>query len=109
MGWFRETAAGAAVLACAALLLVPAVGGGVASAAETETETSEEITCVGDSCQPLPAEPEDPMPGTLVPNPGNPPLRFSEPKKTRHKAKRGGHRHGGRHKHGRGEAGRTAR
>jgi hypothetical protein len=33
------------------------------------------IECVGDACQPLPSEPEDPQPATLVPSPGNPPAR----------------------------------
>jgi len=64
----------------------------------------EEPVCVGDSCQPLPAEPEDPTPGTLVPNPGNPPLHVYEPKKKHPKGKRhrkGQHRkgrHPGKHK-----------
>jgi len=69
--------------------------------AEVGEASSEEIVCVGDSCQPLPAEPEDPTPGTLVPNPGNPPLRFFEPRK--HGKKHAGghrkkHRHGGSHR-----------
>lgn len=34
------------------------------------------IACDGDACQPLPEAPEDPTPGTLVPNGGNPPARF---------------------------------
>lgn len=34
------------------------------------------IACVGDACQFLPSEPWDPQPGTLVPSPGNPPLRI---------------------------------
>jgi hypothetical protein len=35
------------------------------------------IPCLGDSCQPLPGEPEDPTPGTLLVKPqGNPPLSF---------------------------------
>ncbi len=34
-------------------------------------------------------EPEDPTPGTLVPNPGNPPLHFFEPKATRKKHHKG--------------------
>ena len=35
------------------------------------------IPCNGDACQPLPGEPEDPTPGTLLVRPdGNPPLRF---------------------------------
>jgi hypothetical protein len=50
--------------------------------------------CVGDKCQPLPAPPDDPTPGTLVANGGNPPLRFVKPHKKRsHKKK---HRRGGR-------------
>jgi hypothetical protein len=31
--------------------------------------------CVGDDCQPLPPEPEDPTPGSLQPDESNPPLR----------------------------------
>ena len=34
------------------------------------------IPCEGDACQPLPSEPEDPTPGTLVPGEGNPPVHF---------------------------------
>jgi hypothetical protein len=34
------------------------------------------IPCEGDACQPLPSPPEDPTPGTQVPTPGNPPVRF---------------------------------
>jgi len=52
---------------------------------------------VADSCQPLPPEPEDPTPGTLVPGPGNPPLHISEPKKK--KPRKGHHRHRGRSGH----------
>jgi hypothetical protein len=48
------------------------------------------IACEGDACQPLPSEPEDPTPGTLVPNPGNAPVHFPKthhrkPKKNHHK------------------------
>jgi len=32
------------------------------------------ISCDGDSCQSLPSEPEDPLPGTLLGGAGNPPL-----------------------------------
>jgi hypothetical protein len=35
----------------------------------------EEEICVGDDCQPLPPEPEDPTPGSLRPGDPNPPLR----------------------------------
>jgi hypothetical protein len=55
------------------------------------------IVCVGDGCQPLPSEPEDPTPGTLVPNPGNPPPRMFSPRKPKH-LRHGHKRH--RHKHG---------
>jgi hypothetical protein len=81
------------VLACAILLAVPLGAGGAIEGAE------EEPVCVGDSCQPLPVEPEDPTPGTLVPGPGNPPLRIFEPRKKKRKAHRphrNGHRHEGR-------------
>jgi hypothetical protein len=48
------------------------------------------ITCEGDACQPLPPAPEDPTPGTLVPNPGNPVgpaprKKAQKPKKKHHK------------------------
>lgn len=83
------------LLACAVMALSPAA----ASCAEPAEPESEEIVCVGDSCQPLPAEPEDPTPGTLVPNAGNPPRHISEPprhgKKKHAKGHRGKHRHGG--------------
>ena len=41
------------------------------------------ISCQGDACQTLPPEPEDPEPGTLRENPGNPPLKLPEAKKCR--------------------------
>jgi hypothetical protein len=41
------------------------------------------IECAGDACQFLPSEPEDPTPGTLVPSPGNPPLRFAATRSSR--------------------------
>jgi hypothetical protein len=68
------------------------------AAAEVGETPSEEIICVGDSCQPLPSEPEDPTPGTLVPTSGNPPLHIFEPRqhgKTRRKAHHKKHRRGG--------------
>ncbi len=84
-----------AVLACAFLLAGPGAAGSAAA------ELEEEPICVGDSCQPLPPEPEDPTPGTLVPNPGNPPLHVYEPK-AKKKKHRKGKRHGarGHGKHG---------
>lgn len=67
------------------------VGGGLA-----EPEGS--IVCVGDACQGLPGEPEDPTPGTLVPNPGNPPLQMFGPKKRKH-LPHGHRRHRRKHRH----------
>jgi hypothetical protein len=60
------------------------------------------IACVGDSCQPLPGEPDDPTPGTLVPNSGNPPLHIFGPKAKprRHKHRRHHHRASGKHRGG---------
>lgn len=61
------------------------------------------IPCVGDACQALPNPPEDPAPGTLVPNSGNPPLSIAKERakhhKHRHKHRRRGKR--GKHRHGR--------
>ncbi len=63
----------------------------------------EPIVCVGDGCQSLLPEPEDPTPGTLVPNPGNPPLHIFRPKKKKKKLKlRRGHGHHRKHPGGRG-------
>ncbi len=58
------------------------VGGGFPVAAKP-------IPCFGDACQSLPASPEDPTPGTLVPNGGNPPLRFNKPAKKKNNKKQG--------------------
>jgi hypothetical protein len=44
-------------------------------------EPEKPIECLGDACQFLPSEPEDPQPGTLVPSVGNPPLRIAGPAK----------------------------
>jgi hypothetical protein len=92
---FRETTAGA-ILACAILLGSPVVASGSTYSAD------EEIICVGDSCQSLPPEPDDPMPGTLVPNPGNPPLHVFGPKKKHKHRKKHSKRHRDRGKHGTG-------
>jgi hypothetical protein len=47
------------------------------------------ISCVADACQPLPEAPEDPTPGTLVPNAGNPAPRFTKVRdKGKHKPKK---------------------
>lgn len=44
------------------------------------------LPCNGDACQPLPVAPEDPTPGTLVPNSGNP-VPVAKKKQKRHKKK----------------------
>jgi hypothetical protein len=62
------------------------------------------IPCEGDACQSLPPEPEDPAPGTLQKNSGNPPLHFHKvvPRKP-HRHRRKGHHKTHRHAaHGRG-------
>jgi hypothetical protein len=58
------------------------------------------IPCDGDACQSLPALPEDPTPGTLVPNSGNPALRIVKQRTKKHHHKKRHHRrrrakHGG--------------
>lgn len=70
------------------------VGGGIAEAQST-------IECLGDNCQSLPGEPDDPTPGTLVQTPGNPPLKIFGPKaKKKRLPKHRHHRHRGRSSHG---------
>jgi hypothetical protein len=66
------------------------------------TVPTEPIPCVADACQVLQEAPEDPSPGTLVPNPGNPPLTItgktggSKKKPQKHKkAKKHKKKHGG--------------
>jgi hypothetical protein len=65
-------------------------------------EAPKPIPCVADACQPLPPAPEDPDPGTLIKNSGNPPARYlkEEVKKKGHKPKKKGkgkkHKRGGR-------------
>jgi len=54
------------------------------------------IACIGDACQALPSPPDDPTPGTLVKNSGNPPVHYFKP--NRHKPKPKHHRKK-RHKH----------
>jgi hypothetical protein len=96
-----------AVIACVVLLAAPVAVGGVAYGVE---DVDEKVVCVGDSCQPLPVEPEDPTPGTLVPNPGNPPLRFHEPKgKPKHHGRHRKRHHGDRSGHGNGRKGESTR
>lgn len=63
------------------------VGGGFAT-------PNAPIACIGDACQALPSPPDDPTPGTLTKNSGNPPVRYF---KQRQGSKK--HKHGKRHKH----------
>jgi len=63
-------------------------------------EPKSPIPCVGDACQPLPSPPDDPSPGTLVPNAGNPPARWFRPGRKHHK-----HRKRHRRRHRRAEQG----
>jgi len=51
-------------------------------------EAEQPIPCIADACQPLPSPPDDPTPGTLQRNAGNPPPRIlRERKKKRKRAK----------------------
>ena len=51
------------------------------------------IACLGDACQALPSPPDDPSPGTLTPNSGNPAPRIvKEKRKHRHHRKPHHHR-----------------
>jgi hypothetical protein len=47
-----------------------------------------EPACEGDACQILPVAPEDPIPGTLNPNAGNPPLQAEKPEKKKQATKK---------------------
>jgi len=61
------------------------------------------IPCDGDACQALPDAPDDPTPGTQVPNAGNPPVHFPKSrKKPRHKKHQSKQRKKNRQKHNRG-------
>jgi hypothetical protein len=56
------------------------------------------IPCVGDACQAVPGEPEDPTPGTIAVRPqGNPPLSIAGAKK-KYKRHKKHHRKHGKHK-----------
>jgi hypothetical protein len=68
------------------------VGGGL-------PEAPRPIPCIADACQALPPAPEDPDPGTLVKNGGNPAPSFAVEKKKKKKKKR---RHRGKKSHGKG-------
>jgi len=64
-------------------------------------EALKPIPCIGDACQGLPSEPDDPTPGTLVSGPTNPPVRFFGPKPKKHRRHR--HRKIDRPGHGKGK------
>jgi hypothetical protein len=69
-------------------------------------EAPKPIPCVADACQALPPAPEDPDPGTLIKNSGNPAAKYiGEKKKKGHKPKKGHHKGKGK-KHKRGHRGR---
>jgi hypothetical protein len=59
------------------------------------------ISCDGDACQVLPGAPDDPTPGTQVPNSGNPPVHFPKAHKKPHKPKRKGKKNTHKTKRGR--------
>jgi len=63
-------------------------------------EPAKPTVCLADACQPLPGEPDDPTPGTLVPTTGNPAPRYIKEKTKRHRKRRHGirHRHHGKHR-----------
>lgn len=65
---------------------------------------SKPIPCIGDACQSLPAPPDDPTPGTLTKNAGNPPQRFFK-EKAKAKGKGKGKRRGKGKRKGRGARG----
>jgi len=54
------------------------------------------VTCVGDSCQQLPAEPGDPTLTTLLEGSANPPVRYFNTNRLPHYATFRGHHHKGR-------------
>jgi hypothetical protein len=65
-------------------------------------EPTEPIPCTGDACQPLPSPPEDPNPGTTIPNSGNPAVKyFKEHEKRHHRKHKKKHQHR-KHAHHRG-------
>jgi hypothetical protein len=60
------------------------------------------IPCDGDACQVLPGAPDDPTPGTQVPNSGNPPVHFPKAhKKPGHKKHHPKHKKKNKHRQGR--------
>ncbi|HEU4944012.1 MAG TPA: hypothetical protein VFT10_02515, partial [Solirubrobacterales bacterium] len=74
------------------------VGGGFAEAPKPPI-------CVADSCQPLPSAPDDPTPGTLRGNAGNPPPRILKERKKKRKRAKGKRRGQRKNRGGRGGRG----
>jgi hypothetical protein len=68
-------------------------------------EAAKAIACIADACQPLPAAPEDPDPGTLIKTSGNPPAKYvgeAKKKKGKKKGHKGKKKGKGKKKHKRG-------
>lgn len=74
------------------------VGGGL-------PEPEESFSCVADLCQLLPSPPEDPSPGTLRPNSGNPPQKYHNERRRKHRRKHQRRRHHGHHRRAKGARG----
>ncbi|HEY2334885.1 MAG TPA: hypothetical protein VGH58_07765 [Solirubrobacterales bacterium] len=68
-------------------------------------EAAKPISCVADACQPLPAAPEDPDPGTLIKNSGNPPARYVREEAKKKKGHKGMKKGKGKKHHKRGRSG----
>jgi hypothetical protein len=68
------------------------IGGGI-------PEPQPSIPCVGDACQPLPSPPDDPNPGTTLPNAGNPAPHYYKPHKKKHRRHRHRSHHAGKSAH----------
>ena len=60
------------------------------------------IPCIADACQALPAPPDDPAPGTLARNAGNPPPRVIKERRKKRKRSRGKRQSRGKKGQGRG-------
>ncbi|HYJ21226.1 MAG TPA: hypothetical protein VEW07_04285 [Solirubrobacterales bacterium] len=54
------------------------------------------IPCIGDACQALPGEPEDPTPGTIFPGRANPPVSYAGAKKKKAAKKKAAKKKNGR-------------
>lgn len=90
------------IAALAALVLCLSALASVATVASASEESGTPVECVGDSCQPLPLPPEEPVLGTgfLTPE-GNPPPHYPRHRGRHPPGSRGDRRHsheGGRHR-----------